>query len=186
MNIRIIGLGNVLMSDDGFGPYVMRVLEAFYEMPQRVQVIDGGTPGMDLTPCLIGADAVIVIDTVKTPGSAGDIHVYRKSDVLARTMPSRPSVHDPNLRDALRATTLAGGGPAEVLVIGVNPEWVATGVSLSRSVRSAIAPVIGLIMTELERLGCRAPLRRMPRQPDTWWEKDVDAGHLVPPRHCAS
>lgn len=186
MSIRIIGLGNVLMSDGGFGPYVVRVLDAFYEMPPRVQVIDAGTPGMDLTSCLIGAEAVIVIDTVKTPGSAGDIHVYRKSEVLARAMPSRPTVHDPNLRDALKAATLGGRGPVEVLVIGVNPEWVATGVSLSRSVRSAIAPVIGLIMTELERLGCRAALRRIPRQPDTWWEKDVDAGHLVPPRDYAS
>ena len=48
--IRVLGLGNVLMSDDGFGPFVVRVLEATYECPPGVDVVDVGTPGLDLTP----------------------------------------------------------------------------------------------------------------------------------------
>ena len=182
MNVRVIGLGNVLMSDDGFGPYVVRVLDAFYELPPEVQVIDAGTPGLDLTPYLLGADVVIFVDTVKDAGSAGDIHVYSRADILAQPMQPRTSPHDEGVREALLTLMMAGKAPSDAVLIGVIPEWVATGVILSRSVRSSIAPVIGLIMTELERLGCRARMRPVPRHPDTWWERDVETiatPHLV-------
>jgi hydrogenase maturation protease len=152
MNIRIVGLGNVFMSDKGFGPYVVRVLEAFYEMSPAVQIVDGGMPGVELAPHLEGADAVIVIDTLQTGQDPGEIQVSRWPEESA---------------DA------ASRGP---LLIGVVPEWVATGVTLSRPVRSAIAPVVGLIVSELERLGHGPQLRAIPRHPDTWWERaDVDS-----------
>jgi hypothetical protein len=61
-----------------------------------------------------------------------------------------------------------------VLLIGVVPEWVATGVQLSRPVRSALAPAIGLAITELERLGHRPRVRPVPRHPDTWWEREPE------------
>ena len=64
--IRVLGLGNVLMSDDGFGPYVARVLEAFYEFPDDVEVIDVGTPGLDLTPYL---GALPKLDDIYVPGA---------------------------------------------------------------------------------------------------------------------
>ena len=175
MNVRIIGLGNVLMSDAGFGPYVVRVLEAFYEMPDNVQIVDAGAPGFDLTPSLLGADLVIFVEAAKDAGAAGDIHVYRKPDILARFVRFDGGAHDSGVRDALMTATLAGRGPSRVLLIRVNPEWVATGVALSASIRTAVAPAIGLILTELERLGCRVGMRPVPRQPDTWWERDAPA-----------
>lgn len=147
MNIRIIGLGNVFMSDDGFGPYVVRVLEAFYEMPPTVQIVDGGMPGLELAPRLEGADAVIVVETL--PGGA----------VPGEIQTSRWTVEPMD-----RWTN-------ESMLIAVVPGWVATGVTLSRPVRSAIATVVGLIVTELERLGHPPQLRLDPRQPDTWWER---------------
>jgi hydrogenase maturation protease len=175
MNIRVLGLGNVLMSDDGFGPYVARVLEAFYEVPAHVQVVDAGIPGLDLTPCLLDADVVVLVDTVETVGAPGDLHAFRLQDILGETSPSRLSPHDPGLRQSLTALHAAGRGPREVLLIGVVPEWVATGVSLSPRVRSAIAPAIGLIVTELERHGEGPRLRAVPRTPDTWWERGTEA-----------
>ena len=167
MKIRIIGLGNVLMSDDGFGPYVVRVLEAFYDLPQQVQVIDAGTPGIDLTPYLLDADVVIFVDTVDAAGRAGDIHRFCLSDVLGQGRGGGP--HDPAVKEALLTAAAAGMGPKNGLLVGVIPEWIATGVSLSRPVRSAIAPVIGMLATELDRLGVRVSLRPTPRHADTWW-----------------
>lgn len=175
MNISIIGLGNVLMSDDGFGPYVVRLLEASYAVPPNVQIVDAGTPGLDLIPYLLGADAVIFVDTEKGAGTAGDINVYRKSEILARPAQPPPSPHDARVRDALVTVARAGKAPAEVLLVGVNPEWIATGVTLSAPVRSAVAPAVGLILTELDRFGARATLRAVPRQPDTWWEAPAAA-----------
>lgn len=173
-SIRVLGLGNVLMSDDGFGPYVVRVLEAFYELPDQVQVIDAGTPGLDLTPYLLDADVVILVDTVSTRGTPGDIHSYQLQDILKNPPQPRLSPHDPGIKEALLTVAAAGAGPRQVLLLGVVPEWVATGVKLSRPVRSAIAPVVGLIVTELERLGCAPLLRAVPRHPDTWWEREVE------------
>jgi hydrogenase maturation protease len=177
MNIRIVGLGNVLMSDDGFGPYAVRVLEAFYEMPENVQVIDAGTPGLDLTPYLFDADVVIFLDTVKTDACAGAIRTFTEPEILRSGPPTRLSPHDPGIKDSLMALAAAGHAPKEVLLIGVVPEWVATGVSLSGSLRSAIAPAISVALSELERLGCSARPRPVPRRPDTWWEREPAAAY---------
>lgn len=171
MNIRIIGIGNVLMSDDGFGPYVARTLDALYELPQHVHIVDGGTPGLDLAPHLIDADAVILVDTVTADGNAGDLHQFRLTDILKHPPMALLAPHDPGVREALLTVAAAGMGPKDVLLVGVVPEWVATGVELSAAVRSAIEPVIGLITTELARHGVRAARRPVPRQPDTWWER---------------
>ena len=181
MDIRILGLGNVLMSDDGFGPYVVRVLEAFYELPAGVQAIDAGTPGLDLTPFLLDAQAAIIIDTVKAQGMAGDLRTYDRDDILGHPSQQRGATHDTRLREALLSVSAAGAGPAHVKLIGVIPEWVATGVTLSRNVRGAVAPAIGLIITELERLGLRPSMRPVPRQPDTWWERETVAAPVPRP-----
>ena len=173
MDIRILGLGNVLMSDDGFGPYVVRVLDAFYDLPDGVQAIDAGTPGLDLTPFLLDAGAVIVVDTVKAQGLPGDIRTYDRDDILGHTTQHRRARHDSGLRDALLTVSAAGTAPAHVKLIGVIPEWIATGVTLSRHVRAAVAPAIGLVVTELERLGARPAMRPVPRRPDTWWEREA-------------
>ncbi len=183
MDIRILGLGNVLMSDDGFGPYVVRVLEAFYELPPGVQAIDAGTPGIDLTPFLLDAHAVIIIDTVKAEGMSGDIRTYDRDDILGHPSQQRGARHDAGLRDALLTVSAAGAGPSHVKLIGVIPEWIATGVTLSRDVRAAVAPAIGLIVTELERLGVRPKMRPVPRRPDTWWEQETVT--VPPPKPSA-
>lgn len=170
MNIRIIGVGNVHMSDGGFGPYVARVLEALYELPAQVQIVDGGTPGLELAPHLVNAEAVIFVDTVSADGRPGDLHQFRLIDLLQHPPLARLNLHDPDLAEALLTVAAAGMGPREVLVVGVVPEWVATGVHLSAPVRAAIHPVIGLITSELTRLGVRFVPRAVPRHPDTWWE----------------
>lgn len=173
MNIRIIGLGNVLMSDDGFGPYVVRVLEAAYELPECVQVIDAGTPGLDLTPYLIDADVVIFLDTVQSEGTPGEIRTFRLNEILAHPPQPRVSPHDPGVKEALLTLQAAGAGPSEGVMLGVIPEWVATGVELSEAVRRAISPVIALLVTELQCYGVRPRMRPNPRVPDTWWERPI-------------
>jgi hydrogenase maturation protease len=175
MNVRIIGLGNVLMSDDGFGPYAARVLDAYYEFPDNVRIVDAGQPGIDLVPYLANADVVILIDTVRATGTPGDLHAYPLEEILDAEPHSPLCPHDPGITEALVSVSAAGAMPQHVTLLGVVPEWIATGVWLSESVRAAIEPVIGLTITELNRLGIRAKRRSVPREPDTWWERDADA-----------
>jgi hydrogenase maturation protease len=167
--IRVLGLGNVLMSDDGFGPFVVRVLEAGYECPPGVEFIDAGTPGLDLTPYLLGANAVIFIDTVTSRGLPGEIRTYDRQAILRVPPQARTGGHDPALKDALLAVEAAGHGPGVVTLVGVIPEWITTGVELSETVRAAVDPAIAIVRAELRRMGTELVRRARPLVPDTWW-----------------
>ena len=167
--IRVLGLGNVLMSDDGFGPFVVRVLEAQYECPEGVEFIDAGTPGLDLTPYLLGTDAVIFVDTVSTRGTPGDIRVFDRDAILRVPPQARTGGHDPALKEALLTLEAAGTGPRSVTLVGVVPEWIATGVDLSPRVGAAVDGAVAAICSELYRLGAGVTRRACPLVPDTWW-----------------
>src|SRR4029079_13403803 len=80
----VLSLGNVLMSDDGLGPAVLRAFEQHYVVGPDVLVEDLGTPGLDLSPWLADAERVILIDTVKAPLPPGSIRLYGKVDLLGR------------------------------------------------------------------------------------------------------
>jgi hydrogenase maturation protease len=167
--IRVLGLGNVLMSDDGFGPFVVRVLEATYEAPADVEFVAVGTPGLDLTPYLLDAEAVIFVDTVTSKGRPGQIRTYDRGDILRHPPQTRTGGHDPALKEALLTVDAAGKGPRSVKLVGVVPAWIATGVVLSPEVEAAVGYAVMAVMEELERLGVRLTRRRGSARPDIWW-----------------
>ena len=168
--VRILGVGNVLCSDDGLGPYVVKVLEAGYEFPEEVEVIDVGTPGLDFTPYLADARLVVVIDTVRGQESAGSLRLLRDREIVAAPPPPRMSPHEPGLREALMATEFAGTSPREILLVGVVPASTEQGTRLSDEVRRSVPGVVDVVLRELDRIGCPATRRQDPAQPDIWWE----------------
>lgn len=168
--ILVAGLGNVLMGDDAFGPYVVRALEAGHELPEGVVARDLGTPGLDLAPYLSGVEVLIVVDTVHADGAPGEIRLYRREEVLEHSPSPRLSPHDPGLKEALLRADLEGRGPREVLLVGVIPESTGMGLGLSPAVRDAVAGARGEILRELARLGVPATARTDPSAPDIWWE----------------
>jgi hydrogenase maturation protease len=168
--IRILGVGNVLCTDDGLGPYAIKALEAQFDFPEGVEVLDVGTPGLDFTPYLADALMVIVLDTVKGDQPPGTLRLLRDREIVAKPPPSRMSPHEPGLREALMATELAEMSPEEILLIGVIPESTEQGTKLTEAVRSAVPSVVDAVVAELERLG-RPPIRRdPPAELDVWWE----------------
>jgi len=171
MKVAVLGLGNVLMRDDAFGPYMVRWLEARYAFPEGVTLQDLGTPGLDLHPFITGQDALIIVDTVKSDGSAGEIRTYRRDDILKHPPGPRVSPHDPGIKEALLSLEFASRGPGEVFLVGVIPGTVETGVGLSPAVRRAVEGVEQVVLGELERLGCAGRPIDSPREPDLWWEE---------------
>jgi hydrogenase maturation protease len=168
--IRILGVGNVLCSDDGLGPYAIKVLEAQFAFPEGVEVIDVGTPGLDFTPYLADAGMVIVLDTVKGEEAPGSLRLLRDREIVAKPPPSRMSPHEPGLREALMATELSDSSPEEILLIGVVPESTDGGTKLTDAVRTAVPEVVEAVVAELERLE-RPPVRRdPPGELEVWWE----------------
>ena len=165
------------MSDDGFGPFVVRVLEATYETPKGVEFIDVGTPGLDLTPYLLGTRAVIFVDTVKSHAAPGEIRIYDREDILRHPPQPRTGGHDPALKEALLTVDAVGGGPSRVTLVGVVPEWIATGTQLSPLVEAAVGRAVMAIVQALESLGVRAVRRERPLEPDIWWARESLIAH---------
>ncbi len=162
----VLGLGNVLMGDDGLGPAVMRAFEAGYLVEPEVDVVDLGTPGLDLLPWLADADRVVLVDTVKSDCPPGTIIVYDKADVMRHAPMQRVGPHDPGVKDALFALEFAGRAPREVVLIGVVPATTAMSLELSPAVQAAVPFAVAEIARTLEDAGFsvrrreRAVLRR--------------------------
>jgi hydrogenase maturation protease len=168
--VAVLGLGNVLMADDGFGPYLARVLEAEWEFPPDAVVQDLGTPGLDLAPWLADVELVVVLDTVATSAPPGDVRTYSRDELFRRAPSPRLSPHDPGLREALLSAELAGIAPRELLVVGVVPERVVTGPGLSDTVRAAVPAAADAVVRLLRERGCQVERRAAPLRRDLWWE----------------
>jgi len=186
MNIRVIGLGNVLMRDDGFGPHVVARLADEYECGPGVTLLDAGTPGLDLLPFVTDADALVFVDTVRDDGAPGTIGRYG-ADVLMRTASAmRLGPHDPGVGHALALRALLGPPLAHVSLIGVVPGGVSVGPGLSPRVHAALAPACERVAREVAAAG-----GRLTRRPDAvaslpWWERrgpdPASAPRTIPPR----
>lgn len=169
--VAVLGLGNVLMGDDALGPYAIQTLLSRNEFPPGVSVIDAGTPGLDLTPYILGISALIVIDTVKADAPPGTVRTYRREQLLEHPPAPRLSPHDPGLKETLLLLEFRGDGPRDVLLVGVVPARVETGAGLSDPVRLALPEVERLVLEELRRLGVPPRARDVPATPDLWWEE---------------
>ena len=172
--VGVLGIGNVLMGDDAVGPYAVKLLEARYELPPGVELHELGTPGADLSLHLEGLEVAIVIDAVRVRGAPGELRLLDKQQLLARGPIAPSSPHEPGLREALFALELRGGGPAEVLLIGVVPARIELAIGLSPPVQAALPAAIGEVLRRLEALSLPASLRPAPREPDTWWERGLE------------
>ena len=167
--IKILGLGNVLMGDDGFGPAVVRAFDAMYETGPDVEVIDLGTPGLDLTPWLADVDRVVIVDTVKSDLPPGSMRFYDMRDLLRHVPSLRVGPHDPGLGETLRRLEFAGRAPRAIALIGVVPERVGMGIELTPTVRAAIPCAVDVIAAALRQFGTAAVRRDVPKPPRPWW-----------------
>jgi hydrogenase maturation protease len=169
----VLGLGSVLMGDDAAGPYVLHRLQAEFELPPEVEILDLGTPGPELTHVIEGLDALIVIDTIQARGEPGDLVLLRRAEILnGQGAPDRLSPHDPSLRSSLVAAGLLGHSPEDVLLIGIVPGDSHLGIGLSPRVSTKLWGATAVAAAELERLGYEVPRRREARRETVWWERE--------------
>lgn len=171
MRVALVGLGNVLMGDDGFGPYVIETLRAGWDFDPAVAVEDLGTPGLDLAPYVHGLDALLLVDTVHAAGLPGELRLYRGEQMFQHAPPPRLSPHDPGLHEALLIARFAGQAPAELLLVGAIPLHTRTGPGLSPALRAAVPAAVEAVLAELQRLGLPARPKALPEPVRAWWEE---------------
>lgn len=173
--ILIGGIGNVLLGDDGVGPYIARLLAAHYEFEDGVEVSDLGTPALDLIDQISGKDAVILIDSIDandTGAVPGAVLLYRKADIMRHTSAVRMDPHSPALVDALLSAELFAVAPRDLLLVGIAAECYEAGCSLSKPVNAALDQAIAEVLVELNRLGVSYRRRQHPGDLGIWWTAD--------------
>jgi hydrogenase maturation protease len=170
--ITVIGIGNVLEGDDALGPTVVRLFEAAYAVPDDVAVVDGGTPGLDLTAYMAELEALIVVDAMKLKGgAAGEMKVLDKPGILNRGPIIAMSPHEPGLRESILHAEFQGVAPRVVKLIGVVAGSLDFGCQLTAPVRAALPAAVEQVRTELLALGVPVTPRVPPLAADLWWEK---------------
>lgn len=152
MKILVLGLGNTIMTDDGFGVEVVTTLASRYHFQGSVQLLDGGTLGLDLLPYLEGVEALLIVDALDMRAAPGQI--FRLAgDEVPRAFASKLSVHQMGLQDLLAVAELLGHVPRDLVVWGVQPESIEMGTALTATVAAAVEPVVTRVLDELRRWG---------------------------------
>ncbi len=167
--VLIGGIGNVLLGDDGVGPYVIRLLAARYEFEEGVEIVDLGTPALDLIDHFAANEAVILIDSVDTKAEPGAVLLYRKADIMRLNPGVRMDPHSPALVDALMSAEMFGVAASDVLLVGIEAETFEVGCTLSQPVAASMELAIGEVLHELDRLSIKYRLRQQPAELGIWW-----------------
>ncbi len=155
MRVVVLGIGNMLMSDEGIGVHAVAALEQRYTLPETVEVVDGGTTGMELFPELQGADHLVVVDAVRAGQPEGGI-VRLSGDEVPAFFKTKLSPHQVGLSDVLAALRFAGSEPQSVVLIGVKPVSLELAMELSPAVAARLDEVVERVVAELAALGCPA------------------------------
>jgi len=148
----VLGVGNLLLSDDGFGIHTIQRLQDAVQLPEEVQVLDGGTAGLDLLYHLEGISRLIIVDAVaagEPPGTVTRISGDRVPSYISLKM----SPHEIGMPDMLMAAKLRDLYPDEVLVLGVQPQTLDVGIELSPVVADQVDVLVEAILDQLEAWG---------------------------------
>lgn len=150
--ILVLGLGNVLLADDGVGPAALARLERDYQIPPEVRLVEGGTLGLSLLAELAEAEHVILVDAVATDAAPGSLVRLDGADVIDAVR-DRLSVHQVGVADLLDVARLLGRYPASVVLLGVVPAAINLSVSRTSAVESALTALVAAVVQEVLNLG---------------------------------
>ena len=145
--ILVIGIGNILLRDEGIGVRTIQRMQEI-DVPDCVEIVDGGTAGIDLLDTLSDRRKIIVVDAVDTAKEPGAIVKFSGRDILQPNN-METSLHDLGIGQALHMTCLLKCPPKEVTVIGVCPKNISPGLELSKEIEELIPRLIDLVIAEI-------------------------------------
>lgn len=152
MRVVVLGLGNILLRDEGVGVRVVEALAERYHLPAEVEAVDGGTAGMELLNTLAGCDHLLICDAVQTGAPPATVVKLADAEVPA-LFQTRFSPHQLGLAEVLATLILTGEAPASVTLIGVVPLDLDLGIDLSPEVGAVVERAVEYLTTELRGLG---------------------------------
>lgn len=153
MNILVLGIGNVLLTDEGIGVRALKELERKYTFPANIELLDGGTAGIELLRHIRNRDCLIIIDAMKCGQKPGTVVRVEGNDVPAAFL-TRISPHQLGLSDLLAAAMLTDELPKKLILFGVEPECMDIGLDLTETVEANVEKLVNLVADELRACGC--------------------------------
>ena len=152
MSVLVLGIGNLIMTDDGIGVRVVQQLAKRYRIPQGIELLEGGTMGLNLLPELEGVERLLVVDALETGEAPGSL-LRLEGDEIPLAFETKFSPHELGLKDLLTVAALMGEAPDEVVLWGIQPERLDLGEELSPSVAARLDDLTDRVADELRRWG---------------------------------
>jgi len=157
--IMILGVGNLLFTDEGVGVRVAEALQDRYEFPENVKVVDGGTLGMNLLGVVSEVDHLIVVDAVRNGDEPGTLYRLAGEEIPKRIL-AKNSLHQVDLLEALTCCQALDKVP-ETVILGVEPEDITTlGTDMTPTISARIDDLVEAALKELTSLGGSYCLRK--------------------------
>lgn len=156
MRVVVLGVGNILMSDEGVGVHAVTALEQAYELPDTVEVIDGGTSGMDCLDRIADADLLLIADCMRSKDKAPGTITRLADDEINAWFKTKISPHQVGLSDVLAACNFHGFPPKKVVLVGVQPESFETRMELTPTIAAVLPQVLERLLAELAGMGIAA------------------------------
>ncbi len=151
--VVIIGIGNLLLMDEGIGVHTINELES-HDLPLNVEIYDGGTGGFKLIDLMHGAARVIFIDAVETGKAPGTVTIFNPEDVRPIYNKKKYSLHDTDLMEVIKMAELLDD-PLRIEIIGIQPQTIQYGTTLSEELTDSMPDIINTILGKIEEV-CNA------------------------------
>jgi hydrogenase maturation protease len=163
--IVVLGIGNLLWADEGFGVRCVEALQDGWSFPDHVELVDGGTQGIALMSLVQSADKLLILDAVDYGREPGEL-VRVEGEAVPRFLAShKMSLHQTGFQEVLMLSLLSGRYPGTVLLVGCQPEWLDDyGGSLRPRVRAAMAPALDMALAALRDWGVQPLPRHEPQR----------------------
>jgi hydrogenase maturation protease len=150
--LLVLGLGNILCSDDGLGAIAVSLLDREFVRPPEVEVLDGGTLGLALLPYLQQKNAVILVDAVRADAAPGSF-VRLEGAEVAPAVEHRLSAHQVGVADLLESARWLGHYPRHLVLLGLVPYSLEMGVGCSPPVRASLPLLVERVIQEIRTFG---------------------------------
>ncbi|MCP4935310.1 MAG: hydrogenase maturation protease [bacterium] len=159
--ILVIGMGNVLMQDEGVGVRAVEELECRYHIPPGIEIMDGGTTGSELFDPMRGRKHLIIADAINAPSSFGTL-IRLKDDQVPAFFQTKISNHQLGVSDLLGLLQLNGAQPEHVTIIGMVPHSLQNRLGLSPKAEAGLEEMVIMLVKELEDIGFELKKRDKP------------------------
>ncbi|MBX9869308.1 MAG: HyaD/HybD family hydrogenase maturation endopeptidase, partial [Burkholderiaceae bacterium] len=165
--IIVLGIGNVLWADEGFGVRCVEALQSRYEFAPHVQLIDGGTQGLYLIQHVQAAHRLLIFDAIDYGLVPGTLKLIEDEEVPRFMGAKKMSLHQTGFQEVLMLALLTESYPESVLLIGAQPEEIDDyGGSLRPLLKAALEPALQHALERLESWGAEPRLRTLPLLPE--------------------